>query len=124
MSGGDYDYLYGRLNELADRIELRCAKEGLSPEVTALRLRYVMRLRLMSDAARAIEWVDSGDYGAGREIEPLRAALCETRGDAVTGTQPHLTHFDDCGCKSAEYEQRIRKLQTAPRSERCPHCGC
>lgn len=87
MGGGEYDYLYGSLNELADRIQLHLEKAGLTPETRELRVRFIERLRLMSDAARSIEWVDSGDYGPDREVEDIKKALAipEHRGCPTCG---------------------------------------
>ena len=81
MSGGTYDYACYRLYQLADDIEARTKEprtEGfdpIPPDVVALRLRFVEHLRKVAEAAHHIEWVDSGDYGDGAEVEAIEAVL-------------------------------------------------
>jgi len=65
MSGGSYDYAYGRIHDLADAIRL----------TTALRKAFKKHLHEVADACHAIEWVDSGDCGPGDEDEAIRKAL-------------------------------------------------
>lgn len=66
MSGGSMDYLYSRVRYAEFTTE--------TPERKA----FAEHLQLVADALRAIEWVDSGDWGPGDENEPIRACL---RGD-------------------------------------------
>lgn len=79
MSGGSYDYAFRRLEDLADDIESGAARqraEGrLNERTTGLRRALAVRLRLIADACRAVEWVDSYDFSAGDEDEPIAAAL-------------------------------------------------
>lgn len=81
MSGGTYDYACWKLYQLADDIEVRTKEprtDGFDqiPEKTvALRLRFVEHLRKVAAAAHDIEWVDSGDYGDGAEVEAIEAVL-------------------------------------------------
>lgn len=68
MSGGAWDYFYRGLDDVVDRLETckdplrRALGEALRPFIAAL---------------HDIEWVDSGDYGRGREHDAIRAALGE-----------------------------------------------
>lgn len=109
MSGGSYDYLYGRVDELADRIESSidprsrrerewhgaCIDPALvDPRVYSIEKKawiygeealaiiyaadaerkwFAELLRIAARAAHDIEWVDSGDFGPGDEVEAIRA---------------------------------------------------
>lgn len=68
MSGGSYDYAYSKLDDLAGRIKSRARGN-------ALRLAFAHKLSKMAEAAKAIEWHDSGDWGEEDELEALRAVL-------------------------------------------------
>lgn len=72
MSGGSWDYIYGRFEETAER---------LRAERDPLRRALGDRIALIAAAMRDIEWVDSGDYGKGDDVEAIRKALGEG-GDA------------------------------------------
>ena len=74
MSGGSYDYAYGRIEELASAIRAR------SNDRTDRRV-FASLLDVCAKAARAIEWVDSCDYGPGDETAPIRAALAFNGGN-------------------------------------------
>lgn len=67
MSGGSYDYAYAHLEELASNIRIRTR----DPK----RLAFAELLELCAEAARDIEWVDSGDYGPGDEEAALDAVF-------------------------------------------------
>lgn len=67
MSGGIYDYAYWRIESLAEEI----ARNARTPERKAL----VTLLIKVARAAKAIEWVDSGD-GAD-EFTAINEALGE-----------------------------------------------
>jgi hypothetical protein len=95
MSGGSYDYLYGRVRDAANEIERRTkdmseherlsvrhpetnewvygdqAKELLRP-TTEARLWFAKLLGLVSEAMHDIEWVDSGDYSPGDELRSIK----------------------------------------------------
>ena len=102
MSGGSYDYAYGRVNDVADSIASRLrdderearrdtaptaqvydstARRWLTPEESAPVLAAVAEerawlvglLRLVADAMHDVEWVDSCDYGPGDEVSAIRA---------------------------------------------------
>ena len=66
MSGGSWDYLYQQLEEAAGRLgNAKCP----------LRKALAHKMWSISKAMRAIEWVDSGDYAPGDEIEAIKTAL-------------------------------------------------
>lgn len=65
MSGGSYDYAYGRIDDLADAIR----------PTTALRKAFKTHLRKVAEACKDIEWVDSGDCSPGAEDKAIRACL-------------------------------------------------
>ena len=95
MSGGSYDYAYHHVDRFADdlghnlrhppewegdwEVYDRAQKRHLSPEESApiiakareLREWFVGHLELVARAMHDIEWIDSGDYGPGDEIEAL-----------------------------------------------------
>jgi hypothetical protein len=70
MSGGSYDYAYQRIADLAEEIRMRAEGDHVD-----LRAAFAAHLEKCAEAARAIEWVDSGDSGPGREVAPIREAL-------------------------------------------------
>lgn len=62
MSGGIYDYIYGRIDDidiLGGSLE--------SPH----RIAFQKLLKLVARAMHDIEWVDSGDYGTGDENKAI-----------------------------------------------------
>jgi len=95
VSGGSYDYACFRVSQFADDIEVhgrnepeleadcqvynKAERRWMTPEeskpviakVKDLRAWFVEHLRLVSTAMHDIEWVDSGDYGPGDEVEAL-----------------------------------------------------
>ena len=66
MSGGSWDYFYGRLEEVASR--LQCERDPL-------RKAFGSHLQKCAKALHDIEWVDSCDYGKGDEVKAIKAAL-------------------------------------------------
>ena len=62
MSGGSYDYGYCKVDDFIDSLEA----------TTPLRKAFRKHLELVSNAMRAIEWVDSGDCSKGDEDEDIR----------------------------------------------------
>lgn len=66
MSGGSMDYLYSKVEEVAD--SLMHSKE---PHRRA----FARHLKDVSNALYSIEWVDSGDCGTGSDIEPISKVL-------------------------------------------------
>ena len=66
MSGGSWDYFTYKMDDVANRL-----KEDKEP----LRRAFGEHMRLCAEAVRAVEWVDSGDWGDGDEMEYIRKAL-------------------------------------------------
>lgn len=77
MSGGAYEYGYQHINDLVDQIDLR----------TPLRQAFVGHLRLIAQACKAIEWVDSGDLSDGDEDAAILAVI-ESAYVPVPGRNP------------------------------------
>ena len=68
MSGGSWEYIHHPVEDAADR---------LMAEKCELRRAMGAKLKLFALALHDIEWVDSGDYGEGRELEAIKKALGE-----------------------------------------------
>ncbi len=83
MSGGSYDYAFGRIDDLAAEVQRQAIDRELIPEHRALRLAFADLLKRCAKAAHAIEWVDSCDYGPGDEVAAIRAALAPTPPDTA-----------------------------------------
>lgn len=75
MSGGSYDYLYCKVEDMADRI----VEAGDTPE----RRRFAEHLRRVANAMHAIEWVDSCDLGRGDENAAIRAVFDPAENAAI-----------------------------------------
>ena len=65
MSGGSYDYAYSTVNQFASDLRLS----------TPLRKAFKKHLRLVAEAMRAIEWVDSGDCSEPHGDKAIRKVL-------------------------------------------------
>lgn len=76
MSGGSMNYLYSRL-----------LSDATFPANTPERRAFRDHLALVSQALHDIEWVDSGDYGCGRENPAI--ARCVTAADVLVATVQH-----------------------------------
>lgn len=63
MSGGSWDYVYGKMQEAADRL--------IGEKKTPLRISFGEHLARCADALHDIEWVDSGDIGPGGENDAI-----------------------------------------------------
>jgi hypothetical protein len=63
MSGGSMNYLYSTLEY--------ASFDKSTPERKA----FAKHIQLVAKALHDIEWVDSGDYGLGRENDAIRACL-------------------------------------------------
>lgn len=66
MSGGSWNYAYHEIQEIA---------ETLQQSNDPLRRAFGAHMELCSEAIHDIEWVDSGDYSEGREIESIEKVL-------------------------------------------------
>lgn len=60
MSGGAYDYAYGRIEDLASAVR-RTATGECPDDQSGLRLGFAALLERVARAAFALEWADSGD---------------------------------------------------------------
>lgn len=67
MSGGSYEYAFGRVNDMANNLH--------NQREDPLRRAFANHLRLVATAMHACEWVDSGDRGPGDEHAAIRAVL-------------------------------------------------
>lgn len=65
MSGGSYNYVFTRIED----IEIRYA------DTDPRRASFQKVLKLVAKAMHDIEWVDSGDYGKGDEHEAIEAVF-------------------------------------------------
>lgn len=66
MSGGSYDYLFRRVDDMADELE----RSG-----DIIRQAFAAHLRLVAKAMHDVEWVDSCDYGPGDDHAAIRAVI-------------------------------------------------
>lgn len=62
MSGGSYDYAFGKIDDLAENIQNKNNKG---------RIAFKKLLKLVAKACHDIEWVDSSDMGDGDENEAI-----------------------------------------------------
>jgi len=69
MSGGSYDYLFGRLEDAANQIK-----------GSPLRRAFARHLLLISKALYEIEWADSGDTSPGNNDEIAAIQACLPKG--------------------------------------------
>lgn len=67
MSGGSLDYVCYKVSDAADSLESRAK--------TIQQLAFAKHLRLVGDALHDIEWVLSGDYGKGDEVEAIAKVI-------------------------------------------------
>ena len=110
MSGGSYNYLYHRIEDMADSMELihrtdqndldagrleaevydRTKRAYIRGEEAVAVLRsvaserewFIGLLRMVAKAAHDIEWVDSSDYRPGDEVAAIRACRAYIGEDA------------------------------------------
>jgi len=71
MSGGSYNYACHKVDYFIEDVRTKDA----NPDIEKMRKDFVEHLKNISDAMKAIEWVDSGDRGPGDEIEPIKKCL-------------------------------------------------
>lgn len=67
MSGGSLDYVCYRVDDAVDTIEKRAT--------TPLHKAFAQHLRDISKALHDLEWVFSGDYCEGQEVESLKKVV-------------------------------------------------
>ena len=67
MSGGSLDYIYHKVEDVADSIENRTDEP--------LYRAFADHLRVVSKALHDIEWEFSGDYGSGDAEESIKKVL-------------------------------------------------
>lgn len=65
MSGGAYEYIYHKLQEV----------DVYTKNPTTQRLRFQILLQRVAHALHDIEWVDSGDFGPGDEDNAIDACF-------------------------------------------------
>lgn len=76
MSGGSLDYVYSRVDEVADAVLERS-------NTTPLQQAFGAHLKKVARALHDLEWVWSGDYGQGDDEESILKVL----GDNATRDQ-------------------------------------
>jgi hypothetical protein len=67
MSGGSLDYIYYRVEDVAETIKDRAE--------TPLQKAFAEHLLKVAKALHDVEWVFSGDYGEGDDAEAIKAVL-------------------------------------------------
>ena len=64
MSGGAFNYAYGRVSQFADDLELRLGDAAeYGPEVVAMLTQLVIDARAISRQMHAAEWLFSSNIG-------------------------------------------------------------
>lgn len=100
MSGGSWDYIYYKFDEVAERL----VSDGRAER------RALGRLMLkIGKAMHDIEWVDSGDKGAGDEVAAIRDALGGTQAAALAELQEAVEMAKHI---VGQLEGAIRRAQT------------
>lgn len=67
MSGGSLDYVFYKLDDAIEVIERRAT--------TVLQTAFAVHLKDVSKALHDLEWVFSGDYSDGDEVEAIRKVV-------------------------------------------------
>lgn len=67
MSGGSLDYICYKVDDAIDTIEKRAT--------TVLQKAFAKHLKDVAKALHDLEWVYSGDYSDGQEVESLRKVI-------------------------------------------------
>jgi len=98
MSGGSYNYAYRTVEDAAYDIRERADQN--CPDSLGLRIALADHLLLVAAAMKAIEWVDSCDWGAGDENAAIRAVLGIRSDDACDDGPTDIcsTSFDAQRC--------------------------
>jgi len=71
MSGGSLEYAYSKIEYIAHDVE--------SQARTPLHKAFASHLRDVATALHYLEWVLSGDYGPGDEVESIRKVVDKTK---------------------------------------------
>lgn len=74
MSGGSYDYLYLKIEDMADSLR--------NKSTDSRRTAFAELLRLVAQACQDIEWVDSCDYAPGAEHAAIDAVFSFLKSDS------------------------------------------
>lgn len=69
MSGGSLDYVYSQVEYAAEQMKTS----------TPLHRAFRSHLFDVAQALHDIEWVESGDYGEGDDVEAMRVVLSPTK---------------------------------------------
>jgi hypothetical protein len=96
MSGGSYDYLYLRIDELADKVRDRAARADYTHKT--LRRAFAALLNRVAKAAYALEWADSGDTDFAEDALPVLRALVsrpEVLAQAVNDAKLAMAELSD-----------------------------
>lgn len=100
MSGGDWNYIYSRVEDVGERL-----RREEQPERKALG-RVVMAL---AKALHDIEWVDSGDYAPGEERAAIAAVFEAAHGDPDKANLAVLV--DEAKELRAQLQQHIDRVE-------------
>lgn len=71
MSGGSLNYAFGRVNDIAEELELKFHYSS-TPELLILRRNTIQQLRALSELLRAIEWNMIADTSPEDELKAYR----------------------------------------------------
>lgn len=93
MSGGSYDYVFWKIEELAHSIR----RQQEDPR----RASFAKLMALVGKAMHDIEWVDSGDCGPGDEHAAIDTVFAFLRADPETIRKAHA--FDELKKRMQEY---------------------
>lgn len=149
MSGGRYHCAYQHIGTLADELEAELDRTPAEPppgarvwsrerrgwiegeeaaavlrSVDAERAWLVRVLRAVGKAAHDVEWVDSGDYGPGDEVEAIRAV----RAVLEVSQKRSRAHVEDLlarvGLRARDVERGriVAWLRRNPGVSRAPEC--
>ena len=108
MSGGSYEYAYGKVLDMVDEME-RMEQAGLAPD-TPLRIAFRGLLERVGAAMKAVEWVDSGDCSEPHAEAAIRACF-----DFVPDLRPLCP---DCG--GSGWTMELNSF--APEPVQCQRC--
>lgn len=74
MSGGHYNYMYFKIDDLAEQIkeDIVDLKDSGSPELLEKMQEFALELKDVARRAKDLEWFMSGDYIADDFIESMK----------------------------------------------------